>query len=288
MLKFTKAKFDERFPNDDACLEAIKQARWPNGVTCDACQKVTKHYRIRARKVYGCEFCGNQISPTADTIFHKSVTPLRSWFYAMFLMASTRTGISAKQLERELGVTYKCAWRIFSQIRKLMADSDPYFFGEIEADETYIGGKRPGPRGRGANGKTPVFGLVNRSNRQAVAKVITNVRTKTLMPYITKHVAPSSPVFTDELRSYRRLTLMGYRHETIQHSAKEYVRGEVHVNNVENLWSNLKRGFDGVHHSVSPQHLQSYLDSYVFRYNHRADTQPMFTTLWNQIPLVVS
>ena len=105
---------------------------------------ITKHFRIAGRKVYGCEFCGSHVSPTADTIFHKSSTSLRSWFHAMFLMASTRTGISAKQLEREIGVTYKTAWRMFTQIRKLMAQDDIVLFGEIEVDETHIGGRRPG------------------------------------------------------------------------------------------------------------------------------------------------
>src|SRR3972149_3741225 len=123
MKAYTLKDFNTQFPDDDACLEFLKEARWPNGITCPKCQKVTKHYRIAGRKVYSCEFCGTHSSPTSDTIFHKSDTPLRSWFYAMFLMASTRTGISAKQLERELGVTYKTAWRMFKMIRELMNEA---------------------------------------------------------------------------------------------------------------------------------------------------------------------
>ena len=122
MKKYTMKEFNEKYPNDDACLARIFKGRYPNGVFCPKCQKITKYYKRTGLKVYACEFCGHSISPTAGTIFHKSDTSLRSWFYAMFLMSSTKTGISAKQLERELGVTYKTAWRMFTQIRKLMSE----------------------------------------------------------------------------------------------------------------------------------------------------------------------
>ena len=135
MQRFTKAMFESKFPSDDACLDFLLKARWPNGIECVKCQKVTKHYRIRAKKAYGCEFCGTLVSPTADTIFHKSATPLRDWFYAMFLMASTRTGVSAKHLERELGVTYKTAWRMFTQIRQSYLDSYTFRYNRRNAQQ---------------------------------------------------------------------------------------------------------------------------------------------------------
>ena len=140
--KYTIKDFNQMYPTDDACLDRIFKARYPNGVFCPKCQKVTKHYKRAGLKVYACEFCGHSVSPTADTIFHKSDTPLRSWFHAMFLMSSTKTGISAKQLQRELGVTYKTAWRMFNQIRKLMAENVNPLTGQVEVDETYIGGKQ--------------------------------------------------------------------------------------------------------------------------------------------------
>lgn len=227
--RYTITTFNREFPDDDACLDFLFAARWPDGVTCRACQRVTKHYRIEGRRGYSCTICGAYVFPTAGTIFHKSETSLRLWFYAMFLMASTRCGISAKQLQREIGVTYKTAWRIFHQIRKLMAEDGEggSLSGQIEADETYIGGKRPGKPGRGAEGKTVAFGLVERRG----------------------------------------------------HSQEEFVRGEVHTNTIEGFWSLVKRGIDGVYHSVSPKYLAAYIDEYAYRYSRRHSLIPLFLSL---------
>ena len=211
MGKYTIASFWKQFPDENACLEFIKNARWPNGITCARCERVTKHFRIAGRKVYSCEFCAAHISPTAHTIFHKSSTPLMSWFYAIYLMSSTRTGISAKQLEREIDVGYKTALRMLAQIRKLMAQDDISLFGEVEVDETYVGGKHRTKRGRGAEGKTIVFGMVERGG-QAVVKVVPNVKARTLLPVIQEHIPPGTTVYTDELRSYNRLSSLGYAH----------------------------------------------------------------------------
>lgn len=285
MKTYTIKDFEKQFPSDDTCLDFLKNSRWPKGIFCEKCQKVTTHYRITNRKVYSCEFCGSHISPTAGTIFHKSATPLRYWFHAIFLMASTKTGISAKQLQRELGVTYKTAWRMFKEIRKLMAEDVNPLTGQVEVDETYIGGKRPGTRGRGAAGKTVVMGLTER-NGNAIVKVVPNVKAMTLLPMITKNISNenNTTIFTDELPSYNQVAKLGYAHEVVQHAAKQYVVGNAHVNTVESLWSTIKRGIDGVNHSVSPLYLQSYLDSYIFRYNHRKDDQPMFQSLLERIP----
>ena len=221
MEKYTIKQFEREFASDDACLEYLKNARFPRGINCRACGRVAKHFRIYGRKVYSCEFCRNQVSPTADTIFHKSATSLKSWFYAIFLMASTRTGISAKQLQRELGVTYKTAWRMFTEIRKLMSQDASPLFGEVEVAETYIGGKRPGKRGRGAAGKTIAVGMVER-NGAAIVKVVPDVKARTLLPLIQQHVPSNAgtTVYTDELLSYHRLSSLGYAHETVQHKAK--------------------------------------------------------------------
>ncbi|MDD5288195.1 MAG: IS1595 family transposase [Dehalococcoidales bacterium] len=281
---YTLKQFNETYPTDDACLDRIFKGRYPNGVFCPVCQKVTKHYKRAGLKVYACEFCGHSVSPTADTIFHKSDTPLKSWFYAMFLMSTTKTGISAKQLQRELGVTYKTAWRMFTQVRKLMSENVNPLCGQVEVDETYIGGKRQGKRGRGASGKAVVMGMVERDGK-AITKVVPNVQAHTLLPMIERNVAKSNKtvVYTDELPSYNHVEKLGYAHEIVQHSAKQYVSGIAHVNTCESLWSTIKRGIDGVNHSVSPLYLQSYLDSYVYRYNHRKDAQPLFLSLLNRV-----
>ena len=283
MKIYTIKDLEKQFPTDDACSDFLFRLRYPDGVYCEKCGKITKHYKRSGIKFYSCEFCGRGVSPTANTIFHKSNTPLRSWFHAIFLMASTKTGISAKQLQRELGVTYKTAWRIFTQIRKLMAEDINPLSGQVEVDETYIGGRRAGKRGRGASGKSVVMGIVGRKGN-AIKKVIPDVKARTLLPIVAKHVSNGdTTIFTDELGSYNRVDKLGYAHEIVQHAAKQYVRGIAHVNTVESLWSTIKRGIDGVNHSVSTLHLQSYLDSYIFRYNHRKDEQSIFQSLLESV-----
>ncbi len=193
-------------------------------------------------------------------------------------MASTRAGISAKQLEREIGVTYKTAWRMLAQIRKLMAQDDICLSGEVEVDETYIGGKHPKKRGRGAEGKTIVAGMVERNGR-AIVNVVPDVKARTLLPMIREHVLPGTTVYIDELPSYNKLSSLGYDHQSVRHRARQYVAGNAHINSIEGLWGNIKRSINGVHHAVSPKYLQAYLDSYVFCFNHRFDDTPMFLQL---------
>ena len=284
MKTFTVHQFNEMFADEAACLDSVVDTLYPEGIRCRKCQDVTKHHRLTDRKAYSCQFCGSQVYPLAGTIFAKSSTPLKSWFYAMYLLASTRTGISAKQLQRELGVTYKTALRMFKQIRHLMNENDGQLFGEVEIDETYVGGRRPGKRGRGAAGKTVVVGMVERRGRARVF-VTEDVRARTLLPIIQEHIpaAKGTVIYTDELNSYNRLRSLGYVHERVLHSAKQYVAGTAHVNNVEGLWSTVKRGIDGVNHAVSPRHLQGYLDAYVFRRNHRNDEEPMYEILSKRV-----
>lgn len=278
MARYTLKDMHRQFPDDRACLEWLFNYRWPNGLTCKACGVINaKHHYIESRKSFSCQDCGHHVHPTAGTIYHKSSTPLTLWFYAVYLMAQTRTGISAKQLERELGVTYKTAWRMFTLIRSRLNESGDAFSGDVEVDETYVGGVRKGKRGRGAAGKTPVVGVVERKGN-VKALVVPNTQTKTIMPFVEDTVDKTATVHSDEYNVYDKLSEKGYDHQRITHSEGIFVIGNVHVNTIEGFWAQIKNSIRGVHHGVSPLYLQQYVNEYVFRYNHRNDTTPMFKT----------
>lgn len=276
-MKYTIKNFHQQFRNDGDCLEYIFKQRFPEGPTCEKCGKKNQFYAVVNRRSYAC-VCGHQIYPTAGTIFHKSPTSLKSWFFAMFLMTASKNGVSAKELERQIGVTYKCAWRMAHQIRQLMEGGCDPLKGVVEADETYIGGKRPGKRGRGAAGKTPVIGVLERGG-DVVAKAASNVRRTTVVPHIMENVEPGTTIVTDELHSYKNLPEMGYPHESVNHGKKEYVRALAHTNSIEGFWSQLKRSIDGTFHHVSGKHLQRYVNEFSYRYNRRKSETPMFCHL---------
>src|SRR6266849_1878091 len=285
MQRYPLKAFQAQFPDDAACLEWLKNYLYPAGIFCKNCERVTKHYRVVSRPSYCCEHCGNHVHPTADTIFHKSPTPLTTWFYAMYLMSATRCGISAKQIERETGVTYKTAWRMFKQIRSMLTDEKSGPIGgrgrKVEMDETYYGSRSEGRRGRGTD-KTPVVGMVQRKG-QVRAFVAADVKADTLTGLIKDHVLPRTMVFTDDFRSYNGIGARGYTHQRINHSEKVYVAGDVHTNTIEGFWSLVKRGIGGVYHSVGRHYLQTYFNEYSFRYNRRFDEQPMFWSFLQQV-----
>ncbi len=220
----------------------------------------------------------------AGTIFEKSSTSLRLWFYAMYLMSATRCGISAKQIQRECGVTYKTAWRMFKQIRTLM-EEDITLSGPVEMDETFYGAPKKNQhtnkRKQGTHkDKQPIFGVVEREGR-VLTRVVADVKEKTLLPIVAERVLPASIIYTDSYTSYDNVHRMSndYRHERINHTAGIYIMGNVHTQTIEGFWSLLKRGISGVYHSVSTKYLQSYCNEYSYRYDRRATNQPMFTAL---------
>ena len=282
MERYTIADLNKDFPNDDACLEWLKNHLYPNGIFCQRCGQVTKHHKITTRRSYSCDVCGRHVHPTSGTIFEKSTTSLKLWFHAIYLMSSTRCGISAKQIERETGVTYKTAWRMFHQIRSLLQEDCEPTSGEFEVDETYIGARKPGKRGRGAEGKSIVFGMAQRKGNVS-ATVTPDLKRDTVYPIIKERVMPDSMIYTDEFRVYNRLKGHGYHHKRVHHASKVWVLGDAHTNTIEGFWSALKRGINGVYHAVSEKYLQSYIDEYAFRYNHRKDEEPMFLTVLAQI-----
>lgn len=291
MTRYTFKDFEKQFPTDDACLEWLKDYLYPSGIFCKPCGEVTKHHKVASRRSYSCQYCGHHVHPTADTIYHKSSTSLKTWFHAIYLMASTRCGISAKQIERETGVTYKTAWRMFKQIRQMLEEDHDPFTGQVEADETFIGGlsknmhKHVRARkitGTGGSGKITVAGIAQRQGK-VVAKVVPDRLSDTLMSFVEERVLPSTVVYTDELRAYNPLPASGYEHRRVHHAAKVWVRGDAHTNSIEGFWSLVKNGLRGVNHSVSAKYLQSYLNEYAFRYNRRFNTTPMFESFLRQV-----
>jgi transposase-like protein len=285
--RYTLVDFMREFPDDATCLEWLWRNRYsPDGVhadcpKCEAQRPFKRYETAQRRQSWTCTACGQHIHPTAGTVFHKSSTSLHLWFYAMYLMTSTRCGISAKQIERELGVTYKTAWRMAHLIRhELMADDGAPLGGAVEMDETYIGGHEPQTRrGRPANSKKAVaFGMVERGGRVR-AVTVANVKSRTLLPHVISRVLPRSIIYTDEYPAYKRLWQHGYDHRRIHHAEGVYVSGDVHTNTIEGFWSLVKRGIDGVYHAVSAKHLQGYLNEYAWRYNRRNDGRAQFESL---------
>lgn len=274
-MSYNFKDFDAQFPDDGACLDFIFRARY-SGHVCE-CGKDKCFHRLANRRAYSCAWCGAQIYPTADTIFHKSGTSLGSWFFAIFLFAKSKNGVAAKELQRQLGVTYKTAHRMGHKIRALMANGGDLFTGVVEADETYIGGVAEGKRGRGALNKTAVIGIANRRGG-VVAKVMDRVTTANAIKMIRENVAAGTTVHTDEFPIYNYVGKLGFTHEVVNHGQKEYVRGKVHTNTIDGFWSQVKRSLDGTHHSVSPKYLQLYIDEFSFRYSRRFDSE-MFASL---------
>ena len=254
---------------------------------CPSCGAEGEFHKLRDRRVYACPNCLFQIAPTANTILHDTRTPLVSWFYAMYLFCTTRHGVSGKELQRQLGVTYKTAYRIGMQIRKLTEKAcnfDQLLSGHVEIDEAYIGGKATGlGTGNYRVNKTTVVALMERKGRM-VARVVPNARTTSLRPIVLENVAPGSTVSTDELRSYGLLTKDGYRHGAVNHKRGEYARYvckslTFHTNTVEGFWRLFKASVRSTHVSISPKHMQRYLDEFSFRVNHRERVNGMFDLL---------
>lgn len=273
MPQFTLQQFNSRFSTSDACLDYLWQLRFA-AMPCARCGLVDAFHKLPGRPAYQCQ-CGSQVYPLSGTPFHKSTTDLRTWFLAIFFMTNTRSGMSAMQFQRISGVTYKTAWRIFKQVRLLMADEDTQLTNEVEMDEAYI---HPNPQRRStakAHNSQVVFGMVERGGRARI-KHVKSSGERVLTPEIKKNVAPEATIYTDEHGSYRLLKRRGYNHETINHSQQQYVVGRIHTQNVENLWSIMKPGLRTVYRHVAPKYLQQYANEYAFRYSNRKAGGDMF------------
>ncbi len=269
--------FMQRFPDDSACRRELEARRWPNGPICPHCEGGKACYPIKGAKsrpgLYKCGACRKQFTVTVGTIFEDSHIGLQRWFLVVYLMGSSKKGMLAHQIHRSLGVTYETAWFMCHRIREAMRTRAfrGLLLGTVEADETYVGGHRHGKRGRGAAGKTIVFGMVEREgNVHAVS--VPDVRKSTLHPIIKERVAKGSRFMTDELYSYRGLG-RDFEHGVVQHSAREYVAGkDIHVNTQEPFWALLKRGVVGTFHHISKDKMDWYCGEFGFRYNTRKVT----------------
>jgi transposase len=290
--KYTLTEFQREFPDDAACLDWLWRERFSTDGShahCPKCERERKFHRVKTRASYSCDHCGHHLHPMKGTIFERSSTSLQLWFYAIFLMSQTRCAVAAKQLERELGVHYKTAFRMFKKIRyELMNEHPEWLSGSVEADETYIGGrhryKGRGRQGRPSPGdkKVPVFAMRERGGR-VYARVVNQV-SREVLDEIRLRVLPGSIVYTDEYQAYRKLGAFGFDHRTIKHGRLRYgtpvyVEGDIHTNTIENFFSLLKGSLKGVYRGVSRKHLQSYLDEFCWRMNHRDDELSMFKTL---------
>lgn len=283
--KFSLRQFKRKYGTHQQCLEAVKELRYPNGTDCPKCKKPTAFYPVSGRSSFACKLCGHHIYPLVGTIFEKSSTPLDLWFFAMYLMVQTRSGTSAKQLERMLGITYKTAWRMFKQIRLLMASGGDMLDGVVEIDESFFGGKGKNRAFKwhgNEKQKEILMGMLQRDG-EVYIKHIPNTGKWTLIEQVKQNVSPTARVLTDEFQAYVSLPKYGYKHEAVKHSGYEYVRGDVHTNSIEGFWGGLKRGIYGVYRVVSKKYLQAYADEYSWRYNHRTLGGGMFEALLNQV-----
>jgi predicted RNA-binding Zn-ribbon protein involved in translation (DUF1610 family) len=280
-MKYTFKQFQAEYPDDRACLAKIMQEKYGGTeITCPSCKMVSKFHAMTKRRAYACDRCGHHIYPCVGTIFEKSRTKLTHWFFAMYLMTSTRHGVAAKELERQIGCTYKTAWRLAHELRKLMAQADNHdaLSGHVEIDETRIGGHqtRQDTKIKGTN-KTSVMGMVER-NGILRAGPIKDVKSTTLEPIVFNNVDFDSTISTDEWDGYNNLKY-GYEHGRVNHLAKQYVNGKHHVNTIEGHWSLLKRSIKGTHVHVSGKHLWKYVSEFSYRHNMRKSHYAMFHRL---------
>lgn len=263
-------EFQEQFSTEQDCINYLEKARWNDEPVCPHCGAFGA-YKFSNGRTLKCKSCRKQFTVKIGTIFEDSPLPLKKWFLAIYLLTSLKKGLSSIQLAKYVGVTQKTAWFILQRIRYAVNTEEfkAPLKNTVEIDETYVGGKgRHNKRGRGAENKIPVFGMIER-NGKVRTRAVENVKMATIMPIIKETVVLETNVMTDEFNIYNRVQESGYTHQSVKHVAKEYARGNVHTNTIEGYWSHLKKGLNAIYIHVSKKHLQKYCDEYAYRYNSR-------------------
>ncbi len=283
------------FPDDDTCREWFERVRWPNGPVCPHCGG-TENIKPDASRpnMYWHSDCRERFSVTTKTCMHATKRPLQDWIYVIYSVMTARKGVSAMQLSKELGCQYRTAWHMLHRVREACGRGDFILKDVVEVDETYIGGKRANMSnskrkalagtGRGAAGKVAVAGLRERGGK-VKATVVERTDSDTLVELVERNVVPGTTVYTDDAGAYGGLKRR-YHHDSVKHSIHEYVRGDVHTNGIESVWSILKRSIHGTWHHVSPKHLGKYVNEATFRLNEgicEVDTIERMETLASQI-----
>lgn len=261
--------FFKQFPDENSCRKYLEIRRWKDIIKCPFCGNHQKIYRYKNGKTFKCSHCKKQFKVTTGTLFENSNIPLQKWFLAFYLFALSKKGISSIELSKTIGITQKSAWYLLHKIRFMLENrkSENLLKGTVEVDETYVGGKKKGKRGRGSLNKTPVFGAVQRRGRLTITPV-NNTRRSTLEPLINSSVKEGAHIMSDEWWAYSKLD-KAYKHSVVKHKHKEYVRGNVHTNTIEGAWSHLKRTIMGTYHRPSRKHLSKYCAEFEFSYNSR-------------------